>query len=765
MSETFATTASTRTIQRYRHLATALISISLISLEIVWTRIFSAEFFYSFAFLILSLAVLALGLGALAVRLFPALTDLSHLSTVLALGGFLALFGPPSVLHLGLDFSGLFQSWTMILRLLLTLLLVGSAFFCGGLALTLLFRTFHRGISRLYMADLSGAALGIVFSVWFMNRIGTPATTSLVAVPMLLAAILCARGWRRLLPGVTIMLCLALLPASGRWIKKPAPEKWPVVHTDWDAMAKIKILRRNPHLLMINVDNVANSAVRRFDGRWQPPPRPPFQFDIDVSYLIQTTSPCRFLSIGAGGGADVLQALQAGAGEIHAVEINPTINRLMTEGFLSDFSGRIYLDHRVRVVTEDARAYIGRHENRFDVILSVSSNTYAALISGAFALAENYLYTVEAMQATIRALSHRGFLVLEHQFYIPRLISTTLEALRRTGVPRPERHIAVFTHPEKKRGILLVSRQPLRESTVEKAFHGIDGARNRDLQRHFPVTPVTRENILGRIVREGWQTVAGDVPIDLSPCTDDRPFISQMGRWKNFNWDQLGRVSGLMEVLGFPLAEAIVWTILAVILLVFLPLNILPYWIGPPSKLPVVAWGYFFSIGAGFMALEVVLIQQFTLLIGPNAYAVMAVLFTLLLGSGLGSRRAQRTHDALPFIAILLWIGLEILLFDTLVSGLSRSPLWTRILVTLPIIFPLGYFMGMPFPKGVDRVGKLVDWGFAVNGTASVLGATAILLVAFNVGLKASLAAGGGLYLMGAILLSFRQRWPKRQHD
>jgi len=51
----------------------ALLTVTLIALEIAWTRVFSAEFFYPFAFLILSLAVLGLGLGALAVRLIPAL--------------------------------------------------------------------------------------------------------------------------------------------------------------------------------------------------------------------------------------------------------------------------------------------------------------------------------------------------------------------------------------------------------------------------------------------------------------------------------------------------------------------------------------------------------------------------------------------------------------------------------------------------------------------------------------------------------------------
>jgi hypothetical protein len=46
-----------------------LVSLALISMEIIWSRVFSAEYFYTFAFLVLSISILGLGLGALTVRL------------------------------------------------------------------------------------------------------------------------------------------------------------------------------------------------------------------------------------------------------------------------------------------------------------------------------------------------------------------------------------------------------------------------------------------------------------------------------------------------------------------------------------------------------------------------------------------------------------------------------------------------------------------------------------------------------------------------
>lgn len=48
-----------------RFVIITLLSVTLISLEPVWTRIFSAVFFYSFAFLTLSLAIMGLAVDAL----------------------------------------------------------------------------------------------------------------------------------------------------------------------------------------------------------------------------------------------------------------------------------------------------------------------------------------------------------------------------------------------------------------------------------------------------------------------------------------------------------------------------------------------------------------------------------------------------------------------------------------------------------------------------------------------------------------------------
>jgi len=107
-----------------------------------------------------------------------------------------------------------------------------------------------------------------------------------------------------------------------------------------------------------------------------------------------------------------------------------------------------------------------------------------------------------------------------------------------------------------------------------------------------------------------------------------------------------------------------------------------------------------------------------------------------------------------PFLAIITWLLVDVLIFPTVVSLFGGMTLPIRVLISALLIAPLGFFMGMPFPKAGVRVGQLIDWGFAVNGTASVIGSTLIILVAFVMGYRVALLLGGLMYLIAWGLLS-----------
>jgi hypothetical protein len=424
---------------------------------------------------------------------------------------------------------------------------------------------------------------------------------------------------------------------------------------------------------------------------------------------------------------------------------------------LAEFSGHLYHDPRVKVVTEDARAYVGRFRNTFDLIYSLSTNSWAALASGSFALAENYLFTTEAFRDYWEALSEDGFMMMEHQFYMPRLVSSLIDALEAAGVEDPRSHFAVYDLPKMRRNMILLSRRPLTDEIRNLAFGELTEEKFEDIHLLYPAPEGLEDNLINRIVLEGWKAVADSASTDISPTTDDRPFVGQMGLWKNFPPEERGQLV-VLEVFGFPLSKIMIVIILGVVVVLLVPVNLLPY-LARGENLRPVPWLYFFVIGAAFMAVEVVLIQKYTLFVGPSAYSIATVLLALLVASGIGSRCARAVGTVTAFLGIVAWILIDAFIFPDLVAALNDLSMPVRIAVTALLVAPLGFFMGMPFPKGVGGVGELVDWGFAVNGSGSVAGATGILLVAFAYGFPAALLAGASLYLVAFGLISLRTCW------
>ena len=105
------------------------------------------------------------------------------------------------------------------------------------------------------------------------------------------------------------------------------------------------------------------------------------------------------------------------------------------------------------------------------------------------------------------------------------------------------------------------------------------------------------------------------------------------------------------------------------------------------------------------------------------------------------------------------WLLLDIFVFRHLFYLLEDLEMWPRIFISALLLLPLGFFMGMPFPKGTLRVGSLVDWGFAVNGAASVLGSTVIIIAAFTFGYQIALLFGAACYLAAFLLISLKSAW------
>lgn len=747
-----------------KHLLIGLISFSLIGLELIWTRIFSAEFYYTFSFLILSLAILGLSMGGLSLRLFRKINIEKSISIILSIAALFAIIGPVLLFKLNIDFSILYSSEFTVLKFVSAILILSAPFFFGGMVLAFLFKTNHQEMPRLYMADMVGAGISIIFSIFLMNIFGTPSATFLISIPLITAAFL-SKGNKLVIVVPTIILIILLINSSSL-LRIERPERAPVIYEHWDAFSKIKMYEYSPEYRGINIDNLANTPVIGFDGNindtilsgW----------DIDVKNLINRFDSCTFLSLGAGGGADVLQALGYGAKEIHAVEVNPHINKMLTEGNISayirpdsiskedfnpvtcnNFIGNMYKHERVNVVTEDARTYIKQFENKFDVIYSLSSNSWAAMGSGAFAFAENYIFTVEAFEDYWKALTPKGFLSMEHQMYMPRIVSCVKEALINMDVENPEKHFAVYDIPKMRRKLILLSKQELTEDIIKNAYGKLETGNYND---KFILYPTNKSNYISEIITKGYKALEDSSKINIEPATDDKPFIAQLGLWKNFNIKKLEKTSVLYDFSGFPMTKTLILSILIIILILFIPLILIPYKYSM-QKLSGKAWLYFFMLGLGYISIEVILIQKFILFIGASFYGIATIMFTMLLVSGIGSSYAKRFSNKTVFIGIFAGLALIIILSSFAVNYLYNLPAFARAVISGLIVAPAAFFMGMPFPKGAIKVKGLIDWGFAVNGVASVMGSVLVMFIVFEYGFNLTLILFSISYLLAFILL------------
>jgi hypothetical protein len=173
---------------------------------------------------------------------------------------------------------------------------------------------------------------------------------------------------------------------------------------------------------------------------------------------------------------------------------------------------------------------------------------------------------------------------------------------------------------------------------------------------------------------------------------------------------------------------------------------------------------YFGALGAGFMLLEVALLQRFVLLLGHPVYSLTVTLFSLLLGTGLGSFLSRRVPAGRVKAVAMRMLGavaavavLAALLLPRMIDLAIAWPLPLRVLVAATLLVPIGIVLGIPLPAGMRLVAahrpEIVPWGWGMNGAFSVVGATVAVFVAMNWGFSVTLSIAGLVYVTAATTL------------
>ena len=761
------------------YLAVALTTSATLLLELSLTRIFSVVFYYHFAFLAISIALFGLGVGGVLSYLvadwhwplFRKLGALSLLNSGLTLATVLA------ILTRGADIG--FFGFALIY------FTTALPFLVSGIVVSLVIAETIERVDRVYFFDLLGAAAGCLGLVALLKTVGGPDTV--VSVSVLFAA--AGAIWFALdglkigrIASVAIALTFTMLVIADnkfhfievRYAKGQKLRKEDFIK--WNPISRIGVaFDKEAGSEMIYIDADASTAIAHFDFNRLTADDLRDLLHQGPSLPYNLRPGAKTLVIGPGGGWDISRALASGSHDVTGVEINPIIANTIMQGKYAQYSKDLYLRPDVHIHVEDGRSFVRRSPEKYQVIQATLVDTWASTAAGAFALSENNLYTTDAFRDYLSHLTDDGLLTFTRWGFDPpreslRLLSLAMVALRDLGETDPARHVMVGRAGGKSdlagwgaTDTVIFSRKPFSDADVARDRRSFEEAHLAAV--YLPGDPP--RNPFGELLlandAAAWERA---YQFDITPVTDNRPFFFYTVQPRDvaaFILETGGRSADKKVNVAVPkLVDAMIVSVIAVLVILFLP----PLVLGTrlPGERSVRGFlVYFLAIGAGYILIEVALIQKFVLFLGHPTYALTVVIFSMLVSSGAGSFASRRLLGddprrlmvALALAAVL--VGLLAATLQPLLSGGVGLPLWVRIVATVAMIAPAGFVMGLPFPTGLRMLERAhrpsVRWAWSLNAAASVLGSVGALVLALYVGLVATLLIGGGLYLVAMLLM------------
>ncbi len=767
------------------YLGLGFTTMATLIMELALTRIFSVVFYYHFAFLAISIALFGLGAGGVFSYVVA-----SRRGNVYQKLGTLALSASLSVL---------FVLWFILSREnndILTLAGVYFAtavpFFLAGTIVSIAISEAIERVDRAYFFDLAGAAVGCLLLILFLDVAGGPGAVIAAAAVYAIAAALWYNQARqdglRIVAVLAALLMVTLLVVNGKvhwfdvhWAKgERIPEER---FSAWNSFSRVGVIQnRNPDgspYWLIRIDADAATGIATYDWAHG-------LADADRANLLRQGQGLPYamrpgaktLIIGPGGGYDVSRALASGSKDVTAVEINPLIaNKIMQDVMVKDNYG-IYLLTEVHLHVEDGRSFVRSSTEKYQVLQATLVDTWASTAAGAFALSENNLYTSDAFYDYLSHLTDDGLLVFTRWGFEPpreslRLVSLAMDALGRLGEGNAASHvIAVRDDATKLNGwgaqdTVLISRKPFSAADIENARR-LTAASHMDVV-YVPGQPAgtSVNNAFGQLLsspnpKEFWDSYEYDV----SPVGDDRPFffytVQPRDLWnfvRNGNQQSADyKINRAVPLLFGLMGLSIVVTGLILVL----PRLVLGSRLPKQKNVVKFLW-YFLCLGAGYILVQVALIQKFVLLLGHPTYALTVIVFSMLVASGAGSylsRRVVAEKDVrlmYVLLAVALLVGILAFVSTPLVTAAASWPLAAKLFLTTLAVAPAALLMGMPFPSGLRRLEKRhapsVRWAWSLNAAASVLGSASAIFLAIYIGLRSTLLVGAALYLCALLVI------------
>jgi hypothetical protein len=469
------------------------------------------------------------------------------------------------------------------------------------------------------------------------------------------------------------------------------------------------------------------------------------------------------LIINAGTGENVLLALSHQVARITTNETNPEIFNILRQSFEGFYQVQPYQTMPRTLLTPDT--------NKYDLIeLPIIGSFFGN--SGLNAVEPRYELTIEALREMWSKLSEKGMISLSCWMDYPvrnayRLLATISLLLDENDIAHPPHHVVAI------RSwcaiTFLVKKSPFKRDEINKVrlfcenrmFDPLVLPEKQEIERdkYNILQDTTFFTHVDQLLSHEKETVIRQYPYRIHPTTDDRPFFFQFVRFK-----QIPQLISSIREKNFPFLDIgyvlIILTFVQIVLIaaifILLPLSFRP-WKSRNKKWVLM---YFSGLGLAYMFLEMVFIQHFTFYFGEPTYAASATLGILLFTSGLGSYYSGKSQNNKKMrLAIPLVIAAILVLYAFVLSPILTATIGIalplKITIAVVLLGTLGFFLGMPFPIGIDYLsGKNTDdipWAWALNGYFSVISTVLATIISVELGYLLLLSMAAFIYALVSI--------------
>jgi hypothetical protein len=755
----------------------ACVAAAMLLFELAVTRLFSVLFFYHFSFFAISLVMSGLVIGGIWSSRWNVreMSERAYRSRLSALGWmFSAAMLASLVTTLALPAVAATPSLTAVALQALVFL---PGLVAAGAFLAAAFARDKAWIGALYASDLIAAACACIAAIALMRIVQGPAV---LLVPSLLAALAGvvaapARSRHRTasaLLGAAALTALIINALAGGFLLHlaSAGKEQPLVER-WNEYSRIQVIDGGTDGRYIIIDKSAATIMKpaptETDGQ---PPRPQAWWKAGPQYTVYRVGRpvARVAIIGVGGARDLLPPLAYGAAQVDGYEINGILVDLLQRDFVG-YNATVTRPE-VALFHDEARVGIAHSGKSYDVIQASLIDTWAATSAGGFVLSENGLYTLDGWRTFLSRLSDRGVLTMT-RWYVPdapaetqRLVALAATALGDAGIADTRAHVMLisssragfnvaFTMNEvAAMGTILVSKSPF---TPEEVARVKEACSEQGMVLLAAPGVASQDAVIERLLDTGTRRQAIDSsPYNIAPPTDLRPYFFLQLRPSDV-LKLSGKSFGPVTEITFNGVRVLMLlggsALLLTLVIVLLSMLSLPGSASRASGLPVYRWMtlYFLGIGFGYILVQLGLHQRLIIIVGHPTFALSVVLFSMLLGTGIGAASASKLFAKRGIraagAAILVVLVTLLVCFPAFPAFEQIESQAVRLGAVGLMLGGVGFVLGFAFPLGVVMVAPTGEWAvqkmWAINGAASIAGSVLAAVIGITLGSQFVIAA------------------------